>query len=262
MTTTTAAPRPVTVAELQRAYRDVLDGRFRRHPTRTPPTDETWHGPALPVLAACSGSGASTFALALATVTGRSRLVDCAGPASALAGAATAELGQGDDAWVRGRRGEVLLERPAAPVATAHPPTTPQTYEGALAVIDVAAPVETVLAGRSWVADLLRRPGPLVVTTTSTVPGFRRLDQTLDLLRHRDVVVATGSPSHRHRDRAAAHAWEQMCAAHDLRGRVVTVPLDPRLRVHGIDSAPLPAAILRSARHALTLTTLTRKVPS
>lgn len=260
-TTTTRTTRPVTVAELQRAYRDVLDGRFRRHPIRTPPADETWHGPALPVVGASTGSGASTFALALATAAGHARLVDCAGPASALAGAATAELGHHHDGWVRGRRGQVLLERPAAPVATAHPPTTPEDYIGAMAVIDIAAPLETVLAGHSWVADLLRRPGPIVVTATTTVPGFRRLEQTLTLLRHRDVVVTTGSPSRRHRDRAAAHAWDQVCAAHDLRGRVVTVPLDPRLHVHGIDSTPLPAGVLRTARHALSLTTATRKAP-
>jgi hypothetical protein len=260
--TAVTSTRPVGVDELKRAYRAVQAGSFRRghHPTRPSPQ---WSpsGPVLAVLGACPGSGASTLALALGTAAGSARVVECANPSAAgLTAAATAELGRDPGGWVRGTRGAVLIERPADTLGGPHEVPHPSPGDDdALVVVDVAWELGTVLAGHGWLTDLLEDPGPVVVTAPATVPGLRRLDTALAMLEHAHPVVALMGPRRRTLPRPVTSTLTALCRTHDLTGRLVHVPPDTRLRTRGVDSTPLPPALLRAATELLTLTDLTRR---
>lgn len=260
--TAVTTTRPVGVDELKRAYRAVQAGTFRRghHPTRPSPR---WSptGPALAVVGACAGSGASTLALALGTAAGSARVVECASPTAAgLTAAATAELGRVPGGWVRGTRGAVLLERPGDILGGPHEVPYPRPGDDApLVVVDVAWELGMVLAGHGWLTDLLEGPGPVVVTAPATVPGLRRLDAALVTLNHAHPVVAIIGSRRRTLARPVSSAMTALCRTHDLTGRVVRVPADTRLRTRGVDSTPLPPALLRAATELLTLTDLTRR---
>lgn len=115
---TATATRSVGVDELRRAWLAVQDGRFRA--TRTtareahPDDRQAWR-PAevvLPIVGSVPQAGATTLALAVATVAAPARVVEYAMPtASGLAAAATAELGSTDAGWTVGRRDQVHLAR-------------------------------------------------------------------------------------------------------------------------------------------------------
>jgi hypothetical protein len=260
--TAVTSTRPVGVDELKRAYRAVQAGTFRRghHPTRPSPR---WSpsGPVLAVVGACAGSGASTMSLALGTAAGTAIVVECASPTAAgLTAAATAELGRDPGGWVRGTRGAVLLERPADSLGGPHEVPYPSPGDDdALVVVDVAWELGTVLAGHGWLTDLLEDPGPVVVTAPATVPGLRRLDAALGMLEHAHPVVALVGSRRRGLPRPLTSAVTALCRTQDLTGRVVHVPVDTRLRTRGVNSAPLPSALLRAATELLTLTDLTRR---
>lgn len=246
----TAPVRPVSVAELQRAYRGLLAGQFR--PGRATRV-ESWQpaGVVLPVLGACAGCGSSTTALAIATAAGRATLVECGDPArSRLTSAATAEHGR-DGSWVRGARGEVTLLRPAGPVpAVDDVPTPPVGQQGELLVLDVGWDAGAVREGRSWMTPLLDAPRPLVVVAPASVPGARRLDAVLrSVARSRAFVVLLGD---KRRPREVAVLVRQVLRAHGVGPeRVVTLPWDARLLARGVDSRPLPARLVRSGGEVL-----------
>ena len=260
--TAVTSTRPVGVDELKRAYRAVQAGTFRRghHPN----VRSLWWSPTTPVLAvvgACAGSGASTLALALGTAAGSARVLECASPTAAgLTAAATAELGRDPAGWVRGTRDAVLIERPADTLGGPHEVPHPcPSGDPTLVVVDVAWELGTVLAGHGWLTDLLDGPGPVVVTAPATVPGLRRLDTALGMLNHAHPVVALMGPRRRALPRPVTSALAALSRTHDLTGRVIHVPADTRLRTRGVDSNPLPPALLRAAIELLTLTDLTRR---
>ena len=260
--TAVTSTRPVGVDELKRAYRAVQAGTFRRghHPNvRSPRWSPT--GPVLAVVGACSGSGASTLALALGTAAETARVVECSTPTAAgLTAAATAELGRDPGGWVRGTRDAVLIERPADTLGGPHEVPHPSPGgDDALVVVDVAWELGSVLAGHGWLTDLLEDPGPAVVTSPATVPGLRRLDTALAMLDPAHPVVALVGPRRRALPRPVTSALAALSRTHGLNGRVVHVPVDTRLRTRGVDSAPLPSALLRAATELLTLTDLTRR---
>ena len=260
--TAVTSTRPVGVDELKRAYRAVQAGTFRRGHHSTHPSPR-WSpsGPVLAVVGSCAGSGASTLALALGTAAGSARVVECASPTAAgLSAAATAELGRDPGGWVRGTRDTVLIERPADTLGGAHEVPHPSpSDDDALVVVDVAWELGTVLAGHGWLTDLLEDPGPVVVAAPATIPGLRRLDAALGMLDHAHPVVALIGPRRRGLPRPVSSALTALCRAHDLTGRIVYVPADTRLRTHGVDSTPLPPALLRAATELLDLTDLTRR---
>ena len=83
------------------------------------PASRAWYSePAervLPVVGAQPGIGTTVMALALATVSAPSGVVECAGlGVGGLAAAPTAELGERGP-WVRGSRADVIVERLADP---------------------------------------------------------------------------------------------------------------------------------------------------
>ena len=265
-----AATRPVGVDELKRAYAAVLAGDFRRHTassraaatTRRAPSDlgVTWRPdePVLPVLGAAGSVGATTLALALAQAAGGGRVVECASvTASGLGGAPTAEHGQDPDGWVLGTRGAVAIDRPGQVVLTPDEVPTPPVHAPApsLTVLDVGWEAGQVLAGSSWIADQLRRAPDVVVVTTATVPGLRRLECALSLLNRRTaVVVAVLGPPRKKWPRPVQHCAGALTKDLDAAGRLVVVPADPGLHVRGLDSTELPAGLLSAAGHLLGLT--------
>ena len=249
--------RPVGLDELLRAHRSLMAGDFRRHPPR-PRRHTGWNPaePVLPVVGAAGGTGASTLALALATVAG-GRVVECASPtASGLVAAPTAELGRHDSGWLQGSRDTVLIERPAAILATVGDlpaPTTPNDTPP-LTVVDVAWEIGQVLAAPSWVADLLRHSPSVVVTATATIPGLRRLEVALAMLAHSRSVAAVLGPRRKKWPRALALSAGPLTSALIRGGRLVEIPTDARLSARGLDSHALPPSLLHAATDLLHLT--------
>ena len=242
-------------------------GTFRRHHRGTPPTAAwTPASPVLAVVGASSGSGASTVALAVATAAGTTRLLECASTTAAgLTAAATAELGRDDAGWVLGTRGPVRIERVADTLHGPHEVPTPTPGQRCdLLVVDVAWELGAVLTGHGWLTTLLDNDagGAVVLTASATVPGLRRLETALDLLRPSRPVVALGGPSGRSHPRQVRAALGLLTRTHDLEGRVVDVPVDSHLRTCGVDSQPLPRSVLRAAEALLALTSLDRKDPT
>jgi len=270
----------VRVDELQRAWAAARAGQFRTPagravgggPSCLTESDERspavrWEpdGLVLPVLGAHGSAGATTVAVALATATGGpARVVEaCPATATGLAACATAELGTSGDGWARGTRGDVVLEHRSAPIG--HPqdlPVPPQWAALAgVTVLDVAAEPGRMFASGAWLAAAVREARGVVVVTTATVPGLRRLENTLHLLgatgaegdlgRH---VVAVLGPPRRRWPREVAHSTGTLTAGLEAVGHLVPVPHDPTLAVRGLDGTDLPAGVLAVAAQILRLT--------
>lgn len=248
-----------SVAELRDAWRALEAGEFApgtRRPGRTPTRSPGSWTPAsservVAVVGCAGGAGASTLALALATATDApARVIECCPPhASGFPAAATAELGA-DGAWRRGSRSGVLLERrtdasPDLPVPAASAATWTFVDAGSTALTD---------PDDGWLASLLRTEVEVVLVTSATVPGLRRLESCAELLGCDALGVVVGPPVKR---------WPrpvQVAASALPAGlRLVDFPLDPRLQVTGLTPDPLPASLLKAAQSILTLL---RKEPS
>ncbi len=269
----TAIRLAVGVDELKRAWRAVQQGQFRAESGRC--ATEAAHltsssSPAglaptwapgehvLPVLGCVGSAGASTTALALATVAeGSARVLECCTvTASGLVGASTAELGCRQRGWTQGRRGGVLLERASdvlVGVGQVPAPPVPDPAVG-LTVLDVGWELGQVMAAPSWVGAQLGSSTVVVAVSTATVPGVRRLEGALSLLTHTRVVAGVLGPRRRRWPAGVEHSMGPLARTLDLRGDLVTVPLDPRLAVAGVDSRALPAPLLKAATQILRLT--------
>ena len=255
---TAQATRPVGVDELHRAWLAVQSGDFRRpRPTQravapaslatagewTPAPEEL----VIPVVGASGSCGTTTVALALATsVQGRARVVECASAsASGLAAASTAELGADDHGWVHGTRDHVQLCRAdgfrAAPgtVPTPSPTDTP-----VVTVVDFGSQLAQVLAGHGWLTSLLADAPTVVVVARATIPGLRRLESSLHLLEAERTVAAVLGPPHRRWPRTVAHTVGALTGALIDSGRLVEIPEDRTLAVHGLTPDPLPARLV------------------
>ncbi|HET7477094.1 MAG TPA: hypothetical protein VFJ97_13865 [Dermatophilaceae bacterium] len=279
MTTATAYPSAqppgaVSVEELQRAWRAVQAGQFRRpHPkpaqTRTtasdpacasPPSPRVWvpAEPVLPVLGCAGSVGASTVALALASVAtgtgGTARVVECCtATASGLAGASTAELGQHPSGWVQGTRGQILLERASdilvgpdnvpLPANSRHPVT--------LTVLDIGWELGQLLASSGWLGDQVLQARRLVAVTTATIPGLRRLEGALAMLQGIPVAAAVVGPRRRNWPRMVHHSMGALTRQLDRDGDLHQVPYDRDLANRGLDSAPLSTALLTAVGELL-----------
>lgn len=252
MTATTT--RPVAVEELRRAWHAVQDGAFRT-PLTTPrasrDTASAWQacGQVLPVLAVVPQAGASTLALAVATVGGGRVVECCTATASGLGAAVTAEMGVTPTGWTTGRRDAVHIARTSGIYGCADEVPLPDDWpEGAeVSVLDVGWDLGQVLTGDGWLTATLAVAPQVVLVTTVTVPGLRRLEVAAELLGPDRVVVAARGPQMRRwprevRAAAGAHAR----ALHDS-ARWVAVPHERGLAVRGLDSTALPRPLLASA---------------
>lgn len=275
MTTTTGSvPRPVWVEEYRRAYRAVQAGDFRT-PARTSPTlvpapssrvPLSWTPSAkervLPVVGSRGTCGATTVALALATVVGSAaRVVECA-PASAsgLAAASAAELGRIEEGWTRGSRGPVLLDRvqPGACTPEGLPslgPPLPAPIEGPMvSVVDVAQSLEQLQAGDTWLTHLVDQTPGVVLVGSVSVPGLRRVETCLNLLGADRTILALVGPPRRRWPRTVSVSTGPLTSALLAAGRHHTIPEDKHVAVAGLTSAPLPGRILTAAKALLALT--------
>ncbi|TQM63810.1 hypothetical protein [Humibacillus xanthopallidus] len=273
MTTTAGPRRAVSTDELKRAWLAVQAGQFRsgghlrRATSPTPGTstsDVVWE-PSEPVLTVigCHGcAGATTLAVAIATASGAARVIECAtATASGLAAAATAELGHTGNSWSQGRRDRVLLERITADVTGSVDVPLPAapTQPVGLSVLDVSCELGQLLAGSSWLAEQVRRAPTVIAVTSATVPGLRRLEGALALLDDHDladvadVVAGVVGPRRARWPRGIAASEGPRTRELERCGRLVEIPTDTGLAARGLDSQPLPPALLRAAATLLRL---------
>ncbi|MEO3936748.1 hypothetical protein V3N99_08305 [Dermatophilaceae bacterium Soc4.6] len=231
----------------------------------------------LPVVGCVGQAGASTLALAIATEAatrpatrpatepatgpagrvgtqvGRARVIECCtAGASGLTSAVTAELGVSENGWSLGRRERVWVARPTAahrgveelPLPDEPPPAT------ALTVLDVGWELGQVLTAGGWVSQTLTTTEAVVAVTRATIPGLRRLESALTMLSIQGAsrpLIAVVGPARRRWPRHLAAAMGPRTRAGDTHGHLVTVPLDKQLALRGLDSAPLPPALLQAA---------------
>jgi hypothetical protein len=261
------ARRVVSVPELQRAWWAVQAGKFRQGSpdaaakVRAVPISPTWApGNAeqvLPVVACAAASGASTIALAVASVAGGSaRILECrSGATSGLAAASTAELGPHPSGWRRGIRGDVRLERAGGRLTRVDEVALPSVPDRplALTVLDVGWDLRHVLDVPSWIGEQVKTAGVVVVAARATVPGLLHLETTLSLLGQiRAVAAVLGSPCRRW-SKAVWQSSGPMTKALDDSGRLIVIPHDSRLAAVGLDSRPLPRQLLQAAHAILEL---------
>lgn len=252
-----------TVSELQRAWRALQEGAFREGFTdesAADPAPGVWHPePAervLPVVGAQPGIGTTVMALALATVSAPSRVVECAGlGVGGLAAAPTAELGERGP-WVRGSRADVIVDRladtPIDPTGVAFPPLLDRISH--LTVLDVSWDPAIFLLTTGWLANLVLATAPVVVVGVATVPGLRRLENTLSGLGPDRCVAAIVGPPRRRWARCLIPGPETNGLIRS--GRLFPIPVVPALHVAGADATDLPGPLLAVARDVIVATDL------
>ena len=92
-----------------------------------------------------------------------------------------------------------------------------------------------------------------MVVARATIPGLRRLESSLHLLdAERAIATVLGQPRRRW-PRAVAHGVGGLTAALVADGRLVEIPEDRTLALHGLTPAPLPARLLTAAGALLSL---------
>jgi hypothetical protein len=257
----------VSVDELKRAWCAVQAGRFRSGATHdmrqpaAPPAGKGWEpGPGervLPVIGCAGSCGASTIALALADASAApARVVECSSvTASGLAAASTAELGLHESGWRRGTRDGVLLERAGdvlVSIAEVPTPSTPDRPIG-LTVLDVGWEIGQVLTTPAWLVAQVRSADLVVLVTTATVPGLRRLEGALELLAGTSTCAAVIGPKRKKWPRPVGYSAGPLTRALEAAGCLVDVPQDRALAITGLDATPLPAPLLDAAATLLRL---------
>ncbi|MFK5634222.1 hypothetical protein [Ornithinimicrobium sp. LYQ103] len=261
----------VSVAELRAAWHAAADGQFgpaaaRAHPGTAPGAGvragqeaAVWSPPTLvlPVIGCHGSAGCTSVAVAVATaLAGPVRVVETApAVATGLSGFATAELGPTGTGWVRGRRDHLVLDRrqdgygPPGPVPV---PDAGQEGSSVPVVLDLGCGARS-----GWLATAVAAAGYLVLVTTATVPGMRRLEGVLHELdpdRHA-LVLAVRGPVLRRWPRPVTHTAGPRTRAL-LQEALVQVPHDPGLAVRGLDTEPLPGPLLGAAARIVTATGL------
>ena len=259
--------RPVSVAELRRAWHAVQDGQFRGRPatlrTKAEPRasgdpDATWTpatGEDVHLVLGCAGQvGASTVALAMAgAVDGPARLVECASlPMSGLVMASDAELGLHPSGWLRGTRGDLAVQRRSDHGGDHRVPAPMEADAPGATVLD-AGMVWPLTRGAGWLATAAQSATHLVVVGRMSVPGLRRLEGCVDLLGVGRVVAAVVGPARRGWPRSVACTAGPLTRQLLESGRLVCVPEDWRLRMSGITSEDLPRPVLAAGRGLLNL---------
>jgi hypothetical protein len=184
------------------------------------------------------------------------RVVECStAGASGLADASTTELGLHDSGWTRGTRDGVLLERASNVLANLQEVPTPSVPDRniALTVLDIGWEIGQILATPGWLGGQVRGADLVVLATTATVPGLRRLEGALDLLAGTSTCAAVIGPKPKKWPRPVACSAGPRARALEVAGRLVDVPADRALAITGLDATPLPASLLQAAATLLRL---------
>ncbi|RYV51005.1 hypothetical protein [Pengzhenrongella frigida] len=263
----TIATRAVGIDELRRAWCAVQEGQFllprpterETVPRPTAPAvadDRTWHPgeTVLPVVGCLPQAGATSLALAIATHEAPARVIECSPPtASGLAGAATAELGTTSSGWIVGRRDQVHLARPGTHHRDAGllPLPDDAATGTSLSVLDVGWELGQLMALGGWLSATVDAAPRVVLVGTATVPGLRRLETTLNLLDPARAIVAVRGSDPRRWPHELTTAMGPATGDQHRAGRWVVVPHDKRLALRGIDSKPLPPALVAAGREVL-----------
>jgi len=263
----TIATRAVGVDELRRAWNAVQEGQFLAprpldrgtvpRPTEQAVADDRFWRPeesVLPVVGCLPQAGATSLALAIATHDSPARVIECSSPsASGLVGAATAELGTSSSGWTVGRRGQVRLARLSfLHLSAGELPLPDDAAAGTvLSVLDVGWRLGQLRASHGWLRATVDAAPQLVLVGTATVPGLRRLETALTLLDPPRAVVAVRGPDPRRWPRELTAAMGPATRDQHRTGRWVAIPHDKRLALRGIDSTPLPPALVTAARDVL-----------
>lgn len=226
------------------AVRGLADVRRAWRAVEAANTEWSPPGPIAMVLSAHGGAGGSTVALALATVAGDARVVECCtASASGLAAATTAELGEVGNGWRRGSRGPVLIDRLAGRVGSLVEIPTPAECDRELTVVDCAGDPDAVAHSGGWLARQVRSIDQVIVVARPTVPGLRRLE-IAGLVLGGDRVQAVLMGCTRRDLRAAEQAagpWTRSLLA---AGAVALIPHDTRLAMAGLSPDDLQASVL------------------
>ena len=198
------------------------------------------------VLGAHPWAGASTVAVALADAAAAGsrshvHLVDAASPeSSGLVCAAEREISSSVDGWMLGRRGNVEVRRPTRAVTTpgAIPPfdAPPEGF----VVVDAGWPLVALQNESGWLPTLLRT-ARLVVVSRATVPGASRAETALHRLGRDEITLAMVG-ARRLPDLLVASGGPRVKQLYDA-GRIVAVPHDKRLAMHGVDASAAPRGI-------------------
>ena len=270
----TASQRPLSsgslsVADLQQALRLARSPRDGERPGLLElPSNVTatyW----LSVVAAHSGAGASTVALAVAEAAARERAFEVhlveyfSDPSrSGLAAAAVTELGvDPTGAWRHGQRGGAILHRRATSLHARRsaPLPAPEHLWPTVLSEPPASLARLVVVDLSGAPDgSLPRGAAVLVVFRVSVPGVRAAEMLLERLGGDDpprpVVAAGIGPRHWP---AAVNAsvgtrlsWLREC------DRVIDVPSDRRIAVTGVTADPLPKPALTAASRLLSLLAL------
>lgn len=242
--------------ELQRAWRAIRAGRFSGRVRRQIQVGEwTSAEPVVPVLGVHGQCGASTVALALATVAAPARVAECAsGPACGLIGAPTAELGV-CGGWMRGVRADVVVDRSPGIVVDATEVPLPADVDRPVdrTIVDVGWEPTHVLSVSCWLSSLLLTSPCVVLVATVSVPGLRRLENTLDIVTTPACVAAVvGPPPRRWPTSVAGSIGTRTRRLVETR-RLVSVPTIGSLRLTGITGDPLPRPLLSAAGDILRI---------
>ncbi len=270
MTQTLGARRTaVSVDELKRAWSAVQAGRFRtragairelREPAPAPAGNGWEPGPGervLPVIGCAGSCGASTISLALAGAAAfPARVVECSSvTASGLVAASTAELGLHESGWTRGTRDGVLLERASNVLVSVEEVPTPSVPDRiiGLTVLDVGWEIGQVLTTPAWLGEQVRGADLVILVTTATVPGLRRLEGALELLVGTSTCAAVIGPKRKKWPRPVGYSAGPLTRALKAAGRLVDVPQDRALAIAGLDATPLPTPLLDAAAALLRL---------
>ena len=257
-------PPPLSVAQLQHALRLAR----RQPPPATARLGEPTRGDLardihrvihcdIAVISAHPAAGASTLALAVAdalAATGRpAALLDYAAPSrSGLSAATDTELGTvptGD--WQVGRRATVTVYRRAVATDTApgadgaRPPAPPPIADDTRVVADLSG------------LDPARRPQPaggtVLLVCRTTVPGLAHAEACLTTYAASWPTVLVAAVGPRRWPKLAVASLGPRLARLRAEGRVITVPLQPRLALTGATADPLPATLLTAAGRAIQL---------
>jgi hypothetical protein len=238
---TVAPPRPIalTVDQLQRAIAAV-----RRDPAAASAGAIAGRQAVAVVVGAHATAGASIIALAVAEAVasedpGTKMLLaeDAAAVDSGLSAATEADLGESDAGWRLGRRGDLVIACRSAKAGTVGSPE----LDAMRTVVDVGTRLDAIPPGC-----------PLILVCRPTVPSLRLAERALAMLPREPVVAAVGPARWPRLVRASA--GPRVAALRDA-GRVVHVPVDRRLAVTGLTSAPLPKPLRMAGRSLLRLLT-------
>lgn len=243
-----------SVLELQRAWQAIQAGQFSDPVGRCGSAQWSPSEPTLPVLGVQVGYAESALALALATQEAPARVVECAsGPVCGLAGAAAVELGPCGSDWSRGLRDDVVVDhcRDLMLDATEVPPPVETDRRIDRTVVAVGWDPTHLLGVSCWLTELVRSAPCVVLVTAATLPGLRRLENTISLLGESVCVAAVvGRPVKRWPRTLAGGIGGTTRRLIEV-GRLVSVPASPALRVTGITPAPLPQPLLAAANDIL-----------